>query len=423
MLTGARSAFLYSATAILAALVVLAGCHKAVPPDAVCTYEPLPATARVVSGRGEIEAQASTDEYFIIRDASGKQITNVHVNATASLPPGDYQIVLNNSTHTTSVQPKVLTKCQAGALLVHGNTDEYYAVLDNAAHQIASAHMGAGLSIFPGNYRVRVNNSDAAAEVQARATVELNPGSVNVNAHTDEYYAVLDPANRQLASSHVGRALGFFAGAYTLRINNTDAHVNVRAGELSAGSAGTLTVHGTTDEYYAVLNSAGTQLASTHLERPLALVPGTYSVKVNNTKMQATIHEDAITEIKTGSVLLQGTTDEYYTVLDSAGTQLASTHLGRGLSFMPGKYQAKLNNARLAVQVNAGKVGEYQSGSLIVKTSGLDYYAVLDTAGTQLASKQVNQPVSLPAGRYSVKFANNIRPTIVTSGQSTVLSW
>ena len=421
MLTGARSAILY-ATAMLAALAVLAGCHKAVPPDSVCSYEPLPPSKPVVSGQGEIEALASTDEYFVIRDATGKQITNAHVNATASLPAGDYQIALNNSTHAISVQPKMQTKCQAGALLVRGNTDEYYAVLDNA-HQIASAHVGAALSLFPANYMVRLNNSESAAEVRAGATVELNSGTVNVNATTDEYYAVLDPANRQLASSHVGRALSLFAGAYSLRINNTDTRVNVRAGELTAVSAGTLTVHGTTDEYYSVLNSAGTQVGSTHLEKPLAFFPGTYNVNVNNTRMPATIHEAAITEIKTGSVLLQGTTDEYYTVLDSAGTQLGSAHLGRGLSFLPGNYQAKLNNARLPVEVEAGKAGEYQSGSLLVKASGSDYYAVLDMSGTQLASKQVNQPVSLPAGKYSVKFANNIRAASVTSGQSTVLSW
>ena len=75
------------------------------------------------------------------------------------------------------------------------------------------------------------------------------------------------------------------------------------------------------------------------------------------------------------------------------------------------------------MNVEAGKTNEYQTGSLTVKAPGSDYYAVLDAAGTQLASKQVNQPVSLPAGKYSVKLGNNARPQTVTAGQAVVVNW
>jgi hypothetical protein len=58
-----------------------------------------------------------------------------------------------------------------------------------------------------------------------------------------------------------------------------------------------------------------------------------------------------------------------------------------------------------------------------VKTAGSDYYAVLDASGTQLASKQVNQPVSCPRESTLVRLGNNIRPATVTAGQSVVLNW
>jgi len=58
-----------------------------------------------------------------------------------------------------------------------------------------------------------------------------------------------------------------------------------------------------------------------------------------------------------------------------------------------------------------------------VRTASSDYYAVLDASGTQLVSKQVNQPVSVPAGKYSVRLGNNSRPATVTAGQSVVLNW
>jgi len=287
-----------------------------------------PRAHRFLRARGGIQVLASTDAYFAVRDATGKQIASGHVNAITPVPAGDYQAVLNNSTHATSAQSKMLTKCTTGAVLVNGKTDEYYAVLDQAARQVASAHVASALSLFPGSYTVRLNNIDVAANLQAGAMLELKPGTVNVDVGTDEYYAVLDAATRQLASSHVGRALGLFAGSYTVRINNSDAQADVRAGESTNVPAGTLVVHGSTDEYYVVMNNAGVQLASAHLEKPLAFVPGTYNVKVNNTTTPATMVSGVTTEVKTGAVVLQGPTDEYYAIVDSAGTQLASAHLG-----------------------------------------------------------------------------------------------
>jgi 6,7-dimethyl-8-ribityllumazine synthase len=214
-----------------------------------------------------------------------------------------------------------------------------------------------------------------------------------------------------------------FAGSYTVRINNTDAKADVRAGESTNVPSGTLVVHGSTDEYYVVANSAGVQLASAHLEKPLAFVLGRYNVKVNNTTTPETIASGVTAEVTTGAVVLQGSTDEYYAIVDSVGTQLASAHLGHPLSLVPGAYRAKLNNVPMSVQVEAGRSGDYQAGSLTVKAAGSDYYAVLDASGTQLASKQVNQPVSLPAGKYTVKVGNNTRPAAVTAGQTMVLNW
>src|SRR6201987_2437850 len=255
---GERSArtYLKMGTAALA-VILLVSCHKALPPDGVCSYEPLPAGAQVPSGQGGIQGLASNDAYFAGRDTTGKQPASQHVNAITPVPPGDYQVVLNGSTHSTSVQSKMLTKCKTGAVLVNGKTDEYYVVLDSATRQLASAHVASALSLFPGSYTVRLNNSDVGANLQPGALLELKPGTLNVDVGTDEYYAVLDGATRQLASSHVGRALGVFAGTYLVRINNSDAKAEVRIGESTNVPAGTLVVHGSTDEYYAVMKNAG----------------------------------------------------------------------------------------------------------------------------------------------------------------------
>src|SRR5689334_13258821 len=87
---------------------------------------------RFPRAQGAIQIAASTDAYFAVRDATGKQIASAHVNATAPVPEGDYQAVINNSQHRVTAQSKMLTKCATGAVLVNGKTDEYYAVLDKA---------------------------------------------------------------------------------------------------------------------------------------------------------------------------------------------------------------------------------------------------------------------------------------------------
>jgi hypothetical protein len=58
-----------------------------------------------------------------------------------------------------------------------------------------------------------------------------------------------------------------------------------------------------------------------------------------------------------------------------------------------------------------------------VKAGGDEYYYVMDTNGTQLGYTKVNQPLSFPAGTYSVKLANDTRPATVTAGQATVVNW
>jgi len=408
---------------LLAAFSLIA-CHKAQPPDAVCSYEALPTTVEIPARQAAVQTLASTDVYFSVRERKGKQIASTHVNAITAVPAGDYEVILNGSVHTISAKPKMLTKCNSGMVLLNGKTDEYYSVLDIANQQLASAHLGTPLSLFPGSYKLRLNNVEIAANLQAGGVQKLNSGTVNAGADTDEYFAILDTANQQLASSHLGRAVSLFPGTYTVRINNSDTRVDVRGGDDSSVAAGMLVVRGSTDEYYAVINNnAGVQLASAHLDRPLGFIPGTYNIKVNNTSASATVVAGTTTEVKTGAVVLEGSTDDYYGIIDSAGSQLASAHLGRALSFVPGAYRAKLNNVAIPVRVEPGQLGQYQSGTLTVKTTGSGYYAVLDASGTQVASKQTNQSISLPAGKYSIKIGEDTRPATVIAGQNIALNW
>ncbi len=346
--------------AVLAALS-FSGCRKAPPPDGVCGYDPLPAAADVPSGQGGVQIMAATDAYFYAFDGAGKQIAYQNANRMLPLKPGDYQIKINNSAHPVSVQSKTLAKCASGTVLATGKTDEYYYIFDGGGTQLAYEKLGKALSLFPGKYQARLNNTSTAVDVSPNTTTELKSGILDVLGSTDEYYYVFNGTGTQLAYNKLGKALGLFAGSYTAKVNNSSAPV--------------------------IISAAGTA------------------------------------ELPSGAIAVQGTTDEYYYVFNALGTQLAYNKLGKALSFVEGAYTAKINNVAIPVRVEPSRTNEYQTGTLTVKGSGSDYYYVLDTNGTQLGYNKLNQPLSFPAGSYSVKVGNNMRPATVTAGQAVVVNW
>ena len=77
----------------------------------------------------------------------------------------------------------------------------------------------------------------------------------------------------------------------------------------------------------------------------------------------------------------------------------------------------------MPVTVEAGRNNEYPTGTVTVKRSGDDYYYVVDGNGTELGYNKLNQPLSFPAGQYSVRVGKDLRPITITAGQATVVNW
>ncbi|MBI3684778.1 MAG: hypothetical protein HY235_30785 [Acidobacteria bacterium] len=346
---------------LLIALLGLFSCKKAPPPDPICRTEPLPSTAAVKSGQAAIQILAPAQEYFYVFDEKGKQIGSEHTGRSYTAKPGAYVIKLNHSSHPVSAASNMLTKCEAGAVLVSGQTDQYYYLFDGSGAQLASAHLGKATVLFPGKYEARLNHTAAPVEVKPGGTTEVK--------------------------------------------------------------SGTLSVPGQTEEYYYVFDAAGAQLASARLSSPLSLLAGSWNVQLNQTKARADITAGGITEIRPGALLVKAPTEEYYYVLDAAGTQLASARLNKAVSLMEGSYTLKLNSVSAPVQVQAGATTEYQAGTLAVKGSGEDYYYVMDSLGGQLASAKIGRMLALPAGKYQVKRGQETRQASVTEGRETVLNW
>jgi 6,7-dimethyl-8-ribityllumazine synthase len=330
-------------------------CSKAPPPDPICRYEPAPESAAVPAGQGAIQIAGSTDEYFYILDTAGKEITHGRLNTSVPLKPGEYQAKVNNSLHPVFVQAKSVTKCSCGTFVLIGSTDEYYYILDSAAKELAHAKLGKGLAFFPGKYTVKANNTTAETDVKVGAVSEIKAGILNVRGSTDEYYYLVDAAGKELSHAKLSSPLALLAGSYTAKINNTSKQVQTTPGNLTALETGALLVRGSTDEYYYALDAAGTELAHQKLNSPLSFVEGAYTVKVNNKAMPVKVESAKTNEYQTATVTVRGSADAYYYLLDANGTELAHNKLNQPLAVPEGNYSVKVDKDTRPVTATSAK--------------------------------------------------------------------
>jgi mannose-6-phosphate isomerase-like protein (cupin superfamily) len=311
-----------------------------------------------------------------------------------------------------------------GAIQISAPGNDYFYVVDPNGKEVGHAKVGGSVAVKAGPYQVRLNGSLHSTWAKTKTLTRCAGGALFVSGTTDEYYYFVDSGGTELAHAKVGTPLAFFPGRYDVKLNKTTQPAEVPSGSALEIKSGTLLVRGTTDEYYYVLSGTGAELAHNKLERPLAFFPGPLTVKVNCTTAPVQVTAAAVGEVRTGALNLRGTTDEYYYVLSGTGTELAHNKLGQPLSFVEGSYTIKVNNISMAAKVDAGKSNEYATGTLTVKGNGTDYYYVLDgVTETELAHAKTGLQVALAAGKYSVRLNKETRPAVVTEGQATVVSW
>jgi hypothetical protein len=340
---------------VVSALLLLSlwSCQTTTP-DPLCQNVPLPDASDVPAGQGAIQILASTEETFYVFDQVGKQVASAGTNRSAAVKPGDYVVKINKSSRSVSVSARRLTKCSTGGVLVSGTTDETYYVFDTANTQLSYAGIAKALALFPGSYQVRMNKTTASVDIRPGATVELKAGTLSVPGTTEETFYVNDSLGTQLSYSRVGKPLSLLAGSYKVTLNKTEGPAQIRPGQTTEIPSGTLLLRGTTDETYYVFNNAGTQLSYAKLSTPLSLLPGTYTLKVNKTSTPISVEAGKTSEYQTGTLTVKGTGDNTYYVLDTQGTQLSYNKLNQPLSLLAGNYTVKLGKETRPVAIAAG---------------------------------------------------------------------
>jgi hypothetical protein len=337
------------------ALVVIAALLSSVG-NASCGGEPADETCR--TGQAPemgLRVTGGTDAYFYAHDINGRQIGFEVLNRVLTLEPGEYFAVLNATRRRVSIRSGSLTTCTAGDVRVIGTTDEYYYVLDTLGTQLAFQTMGRFLSLLPGTYTARLNNTTSRLTVGAGDTTELASGTAVVEGSTDEYYYVLDTVRTQLAFNTLGRPLGFFPGTYTVKVNNTTTRAEVRAGTAATVRSGTLVARGTTDQYFYVLDTAGTQLGFQQLGRAMAYLPGRYGLRVTSMDTAVSVQAGESTQVATGTLVVTGQGSDYYYLDDPSGRQLHFATLGTPTALLGGRYSVRVGRRTATASVTPGQ--------------------------------------------------------------------
>jgi 6,7-dimethyl-8-ribityllumazine synthase len=339
----------------LAAAILLVSCGTPAPHDPYCSIAPLPGGIDVKAGQGALQVEATTSAYFYVLDPAGKSVNHQTLGKTLALESGKYQLKVNNSAHPVAVERGKLTSCSTGTLLTSGTTTEYWYVQDTTGKALQHDTLGKAISLMPGTFRVKVNNTEVPAEVKPGQTTEIKTGTLVVRGETNEYYYAADTLGKPLNHNTLEKPLAFLPGSYAVKVNNTEAKADVVAGQVTELKTGTLIVKGLTDEYYYVTDSAGKALSHQSINKTLAFLPGNYRVLVNKTEKTVDIPAAQTVEAQTGSLVVEGTGSDYYYVSDKTGNALSHNSLNKALSFFPAEYNVKLGETTRSASVEAGQ--------------------------------------------------------------------
>jgi len=340
---------------VLAAAILLGSCGTPPPQDPYCSVAPLPGGADVKAGQGALQVEGTTSIYFYVLDPAGKSVNHQTLGKALALGPGKYQLKVNNSAHSFTVDQGKLTKCSTGTLLMSGTTSEYWYVQDTTGKSLQHDTLGKAISLMPGTFRVKVNNTELPAEVKLGQTTEIRTGTLVVRGGTNEYYYAADTLGKQLNHNTLEKPLAFLPGSYAVKVNNTETKADIVAGQVTELKTGTLLVKGLTQEYYYVSDSLGKQLNHQTLNRALAFFPGAYRVLVNKSERSFEIAAAQTVEAQTGSLMVEGTGPDYYYVSDKTGNALNHNTLNKALSFFPAEYNVKLGQSSRSASVEAGQ--------------------------------------------------------------------
>ncbi|QTA81227.1 Uncharacterized protein dnl_35580 [Desulfonema limicola] len=247
---------------------------------------------------GILTVQGSGADDFYILDSSGAPIAKAKTNQEIDLFGGTYTISLNNSKVSADViTAESETRTNSTKRSIHGVAD--------LSDPLTALKICSGEDISdPGEADMNqdgiIDLIDAVYGLQVISgsitpKTVLVAGELEVTGQGLDFFEVYDSQETFLADKKTGRTLEFFAGNYTVKLNNSVSYAEISQGQTTTLETGAINVPGTGTDMYNVRDNAGSILkenipSGTSIE----LFPGNYIIVFNNSSQNAAVEAGSI---------------------------------------------------------------------------------------------------------------------------------
>jgi len=197
----------------------------------------------------------------------------------------------------------------------------------------------------------------AAAGAEVTITPAESTSIVVTAKDTSFYTLFDETATKRLSYSATDQPVETLPGKYVVELNGIRRNVNLAPRTVTRIAAGTLLLSGTGTDFYSVIDpTSKRQLAYSVINNPVQLFAGEYLLSVHGVEVPAVVRHARVTTFAAGRVVVPGAGGAFYTVLDAKGErQVAYSQTDREVELLPGNYTIEINNIRRSAQIVAGQ--------------------------------------------------------------------
>jgi len=220
-------------------------------------------------------------------------------NKQLELFPGKYTLQLNKTFCSAEVEEGQNTIVRSGSLSVSGNGSSYFYVYNSNDVQLAYNNTNKQIELFPGSYKLQLNKTSCISNVTEGQNTIVKSGTISVSGNGSAYFYVYDNNNVQLSYANTNKQIELFPGDYKLKLNNTFCNGSITEDQHTIVRSGTVSVSGDGSNYYYVYDPTYFfQLSYNSTNKQIELLPGQYIVKYSETTKIADVDEEQNTQIE-----------------------------------------------------------------------------------------------------------------------------
>lgn len=381
-------------------------------------------TTRVLLDSAAIIVNGTGDSSYFVYDGD-TELGSKETSEYFELFPGTYTIRLNNTEKTldaTTIFPGINT-LDAGGIHVHGEGSDSFEVAAADGESLGTEKTGTPFEIFEGSYTITLNTLSKDLSVSPGPPVEVPAGWIIGNGTGNTMYTVYTADGTKLASKKTDENFCIYADTYTIDLHGVTEEKVIADNIGVPLFAGSFVVTGKAIDDYNVHNSSDEMLKQVPTNDAIDLYAENYIIKLNNVEKNISITNGQHMELAAGSVLIEGTGDNQFSITDKNHTPLVSKFTREEAELFPGDYIAILNNTQKNFSVNAGNITELPSGSLLVTGNGDANYYVYTLDEEYLGFAKTGKVIELFTGDYLIRLNNmEVVRTVEEGGNQVVVS-